>query len=171
MSNSEKDSKPKAPKVRLRQTSGSKRAPLIGVGGQALPPLPRAKRAKKTVPKDCECGCGGETRGGRFIPGHDSKLKAWTLRVERGLMKVSDIEHEGTRNAVKRAMKLGPVSGEKKPAKLDKPAAKSRKPRLKTNGGVKQPKPKRADDAPPEVADAPGSDYDLNEDVGDEDIH
>lgn len=25
---------------------------------------------------DCECGCGGTTGGGRFLPGHDSKLKS-----------------------------------------------------------------------------------------------
>jgi hypothetical protein len=24
---------------------------------------------------ECECGCGGSTKGGRFLPGHDSKLK------------------------------------------------------------------------------------------------
>jgi hypothetical protein len=24
---------------------------------------------------ECECGCGGHTKGGRFLPGHDSKLK------------------------------------------------------------------------------------------------
>jgi hypothetical protein len=24
---------------------------------------------------ECLCGCGGRTRGGRFLPGHDAKLK------------------------------------------------------------------------------------------------
>ncbi len=24
---------------------------------------------------DCECGCGSKTKGGRFLPGHDAKLK------------------------------------------------------------------------------------------------
>ena len=24
---------------------------------------------------ECECGCGGATKGGRFLPGHDAKLK------------------------------------------------------------------------------------------------
>jgi hypothetical protein len=23
----------------------------------------------------CECGCGANTKGGRFLPGHDAKLK------------------------------------------------------------------------------------------------
>ena len=30
--------------------------------------------------RDCECGCGGTTRGGRFIPGHDAKLKSRLLK-------------------------------------------------------------------------------------------
>lgn len=29
----------------------------------------------KTKP-ECECGCGAATKGGRFLPGHDAKLKA-----------------------------------------------------------------------------------------------
>jgi len=24
---------------------------------------------------ECECGCDGNTKGGRFLPGHDAKLK------------------------------------------------------------------------------------------------
>jgi hypothetical protein len=24
---------------------------------------------------ECLCGCGGRTKGGRFLPGHDAKLK------------------------------------------------------------------------------------------------
>jgi len=31
-------------------------------------------RTKTKVP-ECECGCGGMTKGGRFLPGHDAKLK------------------------------------------------------------------------------------------------
>lgn len=35
----------------------------------------KAVRAKRTKdPRDCECGCGAQTKGGRFIPGHDAKL-------------------------------------------------------------------------------------------------
>lgn len=25
---------------------------------------------------DCGCGCGGKTKGGKFLPGHDMKLKS-----------------------------------------------------------------------------------------------
>lgn len=34
----------------------------------------RKTREKRSSPK-CECGCEGVTKGGRFLPGHDAKLK------------------------------------------------------------------------------------------------
>lgn len=30
---------------------------------------------RKTNTPECLCGCGGRTKGGRFLPGHDAKLK------------------------------------------------------------------------------------------------
>jgi hypothetical protein len=59
-------------------------------GLPALPKLPKAARKPKP-PKPCECGCGGQTRGGRFLPGHDARLHAWALRVERGHMKANEV--------------------------------------------------------------------------------
>lgn len=35
----------------------------------------RAPRAAKE-PKECLCGCGGMTKGGRFLPGHDARYHA-----------------------------------------------------------------------------------------------
>lgn len=70
-----------------------------------LPRLPRARKAKP--PKPCECGCGGMTMGGRFIPGHDSRLKGWAIRIERNLIKYADIPDEGVRKAVQKLMKAG----------------------------------------------------------------
>jgi hypothetical protein len=32
------------------------------------------KKTKIKAPR-CLCGCGGQTKGGRFLPGHDAKLK------------------------------------------------------------------------------------------------
>ena len=32
---------------------------------------PTAKKSK--TPKECACGCGGMTRGGNWLPGHDAK--------------------------------------------------------------------------------------------------
>lgn len=45
-------------------------------------PKPRAKRAAKT-PAACICECGGTTKGGRFLPGHDAKLKSRLLSTMR----------------------------------------------------------------------------------------
>jgi len=28
---------------------------------------------RKIIPKECGCGCGGMTKGGTFLPGHDQK--------------------------------------------------------------------------------------------------
>lgn len=32
----------------------------------------------------CECGCGGTTKGGKFLPGHDMKLKGALKRAAAG---------------------------------------------------------------------------------------
>ena len=150
------------PKVTLKETAGSKNAAVAGskkaaVGGQqALPPMPRKRSSKKSVPRDCACGCGGKTRGGDYIPGHDSKLKAWLLRVERGVMKISDIEHEGTRNAVKRVMKAGGMEavavGKKKSAVADKS-----KPPVKAKAKAKAKPGKKEAAAPPVVTKGNGA--------------
>lgn len=34
------------------------------------------------APKDCECGCGGQTKGGRFLPGHDAKYHSALRKAE-----------------------------------------------------------------------------------------
>lgn len=64
----------------------------------ALPPLPKLpKGPRKSKPsKPCECGCGGMTQGGRFLPGHDARLHGWALRVERGLIKASEVPEPHT---------------------------------------------------------------------------
>lgn len=54
-------------------------------------------------PRVCECGCGGSTKN-RFMPGHDSKLGAWVLRVERGVMRLDEIPHDGIKAAVARVL-------------------------------------------------------------------
>ncbi len=35
--------------------------------------------------RQCECGCGQETRGGKYRPGHDQKLRAAIERAAGGL--------------------------------------------------------------------------------------
>jgi hypothetical protein len=70
----------------------------------ALPKLPRGA-AKPRPTKPCACGCETPTKG-TWAPGHDSNFRAWVLRVERGVLKVADIPHEGLRAAVKAEVKL-----------------------------------------------------------------
>jgi hypothetical protein len=38
-----------------------------------------------TVGQQCTCGCGDTTKGGRFLPGHDQKLRAEIERQAGGL--------------------------------------------------------------------------------------
>jgi hypothetical protein len=51
---------------------------------QASNPVAKELREATAAPRrpgrDCECACGGTTRGGRFLPGHDAKLKGRLLR-------------------------------------------------------------------------------------------
>ncbi len=39
----------------------------------------------------CACGCGGETRGGTFLRGHDQTLRTNLEGKVRGLLRLSDI--------------------------------------------------------------------------------
>lgn len=71
---------------------------------KTLVAIPKPKRERKAKPaKACSCGCGGMTKGGRFIPGHDSRLHAWCRAVEKKLVALADIP-EGERQAVEAHM-------------------------------------------------------------------
>ena len=72
-------------------------------GLPALPKMPRSTVRKAKPARPCECGCAQPTKGGRFLPGHDARLHAWTLRVERGMMKASEVPAPHT-EAVKQAI-------------------------------------------------------------------
>lgn len=52
----------------------------------------KAKAEKKSpVPKKCLCGCGGVTKGGRFLVGHDAKLKSALVgKAKKGDVKAVD---------------------------------------------------------------------------------
>ena len=39
----------------------------------------------------CECGCGQETEGGKFAPGHDQKLRSRLEQAAGGLLAVRDL--------------------------------------------------------------------------------
>ena len=58
---------------------------------------------RQREPGICECGCGGPTKS-RFMPGHDTILRAWVLRVERRVIRLDEIPHDGIRAAVARVL-------------------------------------------------------------------
>jgi hypothetical protein len=56
-----------------------------------LPALPKLPKGRKEKPEhECECGCGDMTRA-RFAPGHDSYVRGWAIRVERKVVKFSEV--------------------------------------------------------------------------------
>lgn len=44
----------------------------------------RMSKESKTQLPECECGCGNRTKGGRFLPGHDAKLKKSLIEAALG---------------------------------------------------------------------------------------
>lgn len=71
-----------------------------------LPPLQRTRLPKPKPLVECECGCGGKTKS-RFVPGHDSYLRAVVMRVEREVMSLEEVEKlcgKGQRAAVEKVM-------------------------------------------------------------------
>lgn len=50
---------------------------------ETAPKAEKAPRTRKVAePKECTCGCGGFTKGGRFLPGHDAKYHARLAREQ-----------------------------------------------------------------------------------------
>ena len=41
-------------------------------------------KTKKQVSPSCHCGCGGTTKGGRYLPGHDAKHKKALVEAALG---------------------------------------------------------------------------------------
>ncbi len=64
---------------------------------------PKERAAKVKTPQNCLCGCGGQTKGGRFIPGHDARYHA-RIRILEGQF---GLDHD---EAAKIASK-GPLTG------------------------------------------------------------
>lgn len=54
----------------------------------SLPAMPKAKKNRPSRP--CACGCGGSTKG-TWVSGHDGRATGWALRVQRGLLKLTDV--------------------------------------------------------------------------------
>ncbi|MEA3188565.1 MAG: hypothetical protein QOD99_2395 [Chthoniobacter sp.] len=52
------------------------------------------KSNKETKLPECECGCGATTKGGRFLPGHDAKLKKELIGAALGGSKRAEAKLE-----------------------------------------------------------------------------
>jgi hypothetical protein len=62
------------------------------------------------TPRHCMCSCGGTTKGGRFLPGHDTKLRSELVaQIKKGdvLLRSERITPEQRRYAVERGL-VGP---------------------------------------------------------------
>lgn len=64
----------------------------------ALPRLPRAKKVAAVRP--CACGCGRSTAR-TWFPGDDGRSVGWAIRVERGVVALSDIPVAGRAGALR----------------------------------------------------------------------
>lgn len=71
----------------------------------AMPAMPRKGKA----PRPCTCGCGGWTRGGRYIPGHDARHHGWAIRIAGGYDTTGITA--GERAAAERAIRAGQWAG------------------------------------------------------------
>lgn len=83
----------------------------------ATKPKAEAKPKAAKESRNCLCGCGGATKGGRFLPGHDARFHA----------RVKALEAQGVGHAeAEQIASKGPLTGKYaiKPAAA-KPAAKS----------------------------------------------
>ncbi len=47
----------------------------------------------------CECGCGGETKGGKFLPGHDQKLRSKLEEETGGLLHLRSLVEAASKYA------------------------------------------------------------------------
>lgn len=85
----------------------------------ASPRRVRSRTSKNRTPRECECGCGGMTGGGRFIPGHDSKMKSRLLGeydegsaeagatlIEKGWYTQEQLDGRAAKAAAKEAARL-----------------------------------------------------------------
>ena len=54
-------------------------------------------KTKKQTNPSCHCGCGGTTKGGRYLPGHDAKHKKELVEAALG----------GSKRAANKLAKLG----------------------------------------------------------------
>ena len=71
--------------MKITTTTTTVRALLAALAGRDADEAVEFVRPVKAATGECWCGCGGTTRGGKFVPGHDSKFHSLAKQVARGL--------------------------------------------------------------------------------------
>ena len=77
--------------------AGGPLPPAVAVSAPPPPPARRDRpRARGRGPGRCQCGCGGTT-GGRFVAGHDAKLKSqlWASALQGGYKDYAELKLRG----------------------------------------------------------------------------
>ena len=89
----------------------------------ALAPMPAMphRGGRAVAPRVCTCGCGGMTRGGRYIPGHDARHRGWAIRIARGYDTTGITP--GERRAAEAALRAGHWQDLRMPAPARAPRA------------------------------------------------
>lgn len=67
-----------------------------------LPALPKAAR-KAAEKHPCACGCGFQTSA-QFVPGHDSRLRGWVIRLARKAIEPTAIP-DGERQVAEKVLR------------------------------------------------------------------
>lgn len=68
-----------------REAARAREAAQAEREGRPVPPAARPARTPKAAPtpQRCHCGCAGMTKGGKFVAGHDARLKGMLVRAAR----------------------------------------------------------------------------------------
>lgn len=89
--------------------------------------VPKSKEAQ-----ECLCGCGGQTKGGRFVPGHDARLKGQIVKQWReATTAAAKDKARKALVAINPAWEKYLVEAKPKVVKATKPATKATKPATK----------------------------------------
>ncbi|MBW1945830.1 MAG: hypothetical protein JRJ51_23815 [Deltaproteobacteria bacterium] len=56
---------------------------------------------RRLYPKPCSCNCGGTTKGGEWLPGHDQKLRAAIEGKAGGLVSLKKLVEKTLRCRIK----------------------------------------------------------------------
>lgn len=81
---------PRRPKPEPIDEPGPGIAALVRAAQAARLTKPKKEQAVTRTrtagdPRPCECKCGGQTKGGRFLPGHDARYHGAEKRIAAGI--------------------------------------------------------------------------------------